>query len=366
MTLQPHRRPMARTDERLPWLAALLVTAVAAAAENPQSFIAQMDDALRNRNYQGVFVHEHGGQSETLRITHRVDNGQVSERIVSLDGSGREYIRRGSQITSYLPDQNLAVVDTTPDAGLLLAELRVPDLANSGQYRLRELAHTRTSGRQTRVIAVEPLDAMRYGYRLWIDEVSGMPLKTQLLSASGEVVEQLVFTDLRLPARIPDSELQPAVDTQGYRWLRRGAAASTAVGIPADTAWVAAQLPPGFRLTARSVQVLPGTNGPVTHLVYSDGLASVSVFVESAIANQVASGASDATLAVTLIGSTSAVSTTVQGHRVTAIGEVPPDTVRAIAGSVRAGAEAVGRGLPDAGPIAPRPGPAGGRNFPHP
>jgi sigma-E factor negative regulatory protein RseB len=359
---------MARTERSSLWLAALLVTAVAAAAaaESPQSFIAQMDEALRNRNYQGVFVHEHGGQSETLRITHRVDNGQVSERIVSLDGSGREYIRRGSQITSYLPDQNLVVVDTTPDAGLLLAELRVPDLANSGQYRLRELARTRTSGRQARVIAVEPLDAMRYGYRLWIDEASGMPLKTQLLAASGEIVEQLIFTDLRLPVRIPDSELQPAVDAQGYRWLRRGVAASTAVGIPADTAWVAAQLPPGFRLTARSVQVLPGTSGPVTHLVYSDGLASVSVFVESAIGEPGTGGASDATLAVTLIGSTSAVSTTVQGHRVTAIGEVPPDTVRAIAGSVRAGAEPVGRGLPDAGPIAPRPGPASGHNFPHP
>jgi sigma-E factor negative regulatory protein RseB len=357
---------MARTEGHRLWLAGLLVTAVAAAAESPQSFIAQMDEALRNRNYQGVFVHEHGGQSETLRITHRVDGGQVSERIVSLDGSGREYIRRGSQITSYLPDQNLVVVEPTPDAGLLLAELRVPDLANSGQYRLRELAQTRISGRQARVIAVEPLDAMRYGYRLWIDEASGMPLKTQLLSASGEVVEQLIFTDLRLPARIPDSELQPAVDAQGYRWLRRGAAAGTDVGIPADSAWVAARLPPGFRLTARSVRVLPGTSGPVTHLVYSDGLASVSVFVESGIGNAAAGGAGETMLAVTRIGSTSAVSTFVMGHRVTAIGEVPPETVRAIAGSLRAGAEPLGRGLPEMGPIAERPAPAAARNAPHP
>jgi len=258
------------------------------------------------------------------------------------------------------------VVETTPDAGLLLSELRVPDLANSGQYRLRELAQTRTSGRRARVIAVEPLDAMRYGYRLWIDEVSGMPLKTQLLSAQSEVVEQLIFTDLRLPARIPDSELQPAVDAQAYRWLRRGVTASSEVGIPADSAWVAARLPPGFRLTARSVQMLPGTSGPVTHLVYSDGLASVSVFVEAAIGTTVADGAGEATLAVTRIGSTSAVSTTVQGHRVTAIGEVPPETVQAIAGSLRAGAEPVGRGLPDMGSVAARPVPAAPGNPSHP
>ncbi|HEX9138255.1 MAG TPA: MucB/RseB C-terminal domain-containing protein, partial [Steroidobacteraceae bacterium] len=95
-------------------------------------------------------------------------------------------------------------------------------------------------------------------------------------------------------------------------------------------------------------------------------LASVSVFVESAIGKPAAGGAGAATLAVTRIGSTSAVSTTVLGHRVTAIGEVPPETVRAIAGSLREGAEPVGRGLPDMGPVAPRPGPTAGRNLPHP
>lgn len=315
---------------------ALAIGGMARAGDDAQQWLQRMEDALAARNYQGVFVHEHGGQTETLRIVHRASGGPLAERIVSLDGSGREFIRRGSELICYLPDQKTVLVEQAQDVGLLLGELRKLELAAAGQYTVSELARTRISGRSARVIVVEPRDGFRYGYRLWIDENTAMPLKTQLRTGNGQVVEQIVFTELTLPRNIADKALEPEVDAANYRWLRHEAV--TGAG---NSTWQARQLPPGFRMTVRATQMLPGAKHPVTHLVYSDGLASVSVFVEE-LARLPSNGNSSpaapddalATAELKRLGSSSAYSTVVQGHRITAIGEVPPDTVRSIAQSM--------------------------------
>jgi len=332
---------------------------VALAADEPRAWLERMERALATRNYQGTFVHEHGGQTDTLRVVHRVDGAGIAERIQSMDGSGREFVRHGSEVSTYFPDQQVVMVERAPQQGLLLAELlQLDDLAPQ-LYRLSEAPPTRISGRDAHVIDVEPRDDMRYGYRVWIDGASAMPLKTQLRTAAGAVVEQIVFTELTLPVHIDDSALQPPFDARAWRWLRHDsvAAAATARAAP-EVTWQAGELPPGFRMTARSTRLLPGGSQSVTHLVFSDGLASVSVFVEeSADQDTAAQGAGRQHGTVTALGSSSALSTTVNGHRVTAIGEVPAGTVRAIAGSLRAtGAERrTGAGAPAARP------PGGGR-----
>jgi sigma-E factor negative regulatory protein RseB len=272
-------------------------------------------------------VHEHAGESETLRIVHRADASGVAERLVSMDGSGREFIRKGSQLYIYLPDRRTVMVEQNPAAGLWLHGLPTLDASAASAYDIRELARARVSGRDARLIAISPLDALRYGYRVWIDEATALPLKTQLRDDSGAVLEQIVFTDLTLPAHIADGELEPGVDARDFHWLQRGTGTPEGGGMSAS--WQAGALPSGFRMTASARQVLP--RGPVEHLVFSDGLASVSVFIERAHAP---SAARDADAAARL-GVSSAYSTAVSGYRVTAVGEVPPDTVRAIALSIR-------------------------------
>ncbi|MGA3159142.1 MAG: MucB/RseB C-terminal domain-containing protein [Steroidobacteraceae bacterium] len=330
---------MRHTSRRIGFSLALFIAGAAlAATDEPQSWLDRMNHALATRNYQALFMHQHGGQSETLRITHRVTGSDVAERIVSLDGSGREFIRHGSQLYCYLPDQHLVLVEQSPPEGLLLSGLRDPDVSASGQYTLRELDEERISGRTARIIALEPRDAFRYGYRLWIDEASAMPLKTQLMTADGHVVEQIVFAQLSLPDHIADAALEPQVDVRGFRWLRRGSVTVTATieASGAALGWDARTLPPGFQLTARSVRLMPGQKAPVTQLVFSDGLASVSVFVEDDGSQPAAATAAggEPEMQVSTVGSASTVSTVIEGHRVTAIGEAPADTVRAIAGSV--------------------------------
>lgn len=320
-----------------PVLLGLVALSVSAAvfADDARALLERMERSLAGRNYQGTFVHEHGGQTETLRIIHRAEPTGFTERVVSLDGSGREVIRRDGEVRAYFPDQRAVLVDSGTRGGLLFPGLAGLDSAAGQIYAVHEESRARCSGRNAHVVVVEPRDEFRYGYRVWIDDSSAMPLKTQLRTGAGRVMEQVVFTELTLPAHIPDSALQPAVVARDYRWLRRGAVSAGNTDRPADASWDAAELPPGFRLISNSTQFVGGSQKPATHLVFSDGLASVSVFVEAPSAT--ARGAEPSTTTMTSLGSSSALSTEVDGHKVTAIGEVPPDTVRAITRSLRVG-----------------------------
>jgi sigma-E factor negative regulatory protein RseB len=222
-----------------------------------------------------------------------------------------------------------------------------------------------------RVIGIEPRDQLRYGYRVWIDEATAMPLRMQLRDAHGYTLEQIVFTDLVLPAHISPMELVPTVDAHNYRWVQQDVPAPAGHSHSAlAISWQASSLPPGFRMTASARQMLPG--GPAEHLVFSDGLASVSVFVQvrGNAGGDAGGSAHDDTAS---LGTSSAYSTAVQGYRITVVGEVPPQTVRDIARAMRAAVPPAAMaesslGVPDPRGIGQHPEgtdlarPGGGRN----
>jgi len=337
-----------RSSGRLASLALAWAVVGAAAAEEavqkiapeftPAQWLERMDHALTTRNYDGTFSHWQGGRMELLRIIHRVQDGTVSERLASLDGSGREFIRTGSSLACYLPDRRTVLVEQRPAEESLVGFPTVNDQTASF-YDIREAGHTRLNRRDTHVITVSPRDEYRYGYRLWIDASTAMPLKSQLADAHGQVIEQIVFASLTLSSHIPDSAFRPEISTEGFQWLRNDAAPHPQPGVAA-LAWSAMSLPPGFRMTVRSAQVLPGSASPVDHLVFTDGFASVSVFVE----RQPAPSGEQPVPESAAVGSSSAFSTVVDGHKITAVGEVPPATVRFIASQLKAqGAPSAGR-----------------------
>src|SRR4051795_4093264 len=212
--------PRPRTRERICWLAFAMVVATTVTAEEPTKWLERMNQALTTRNYDGTFSHWQGGKVEMLRIIHRVQDGAVAERLVSLDGSGREFIRSGSDLACYLPDKKTVVVERRPADESLLGGFPAVNSQTEVFYDIQEVAKTRLNRRDTRVITVSPKDEFRYGYRLWIDESTAMPLKTQLCDGQGRVIEQIVFASLTLSSRIPDSAFKPEVVTDGFQWLR--------------------------------------------------------------------------------------------------------------------------------------------------
>jgi len=308
-------------------------------ADDPREWLEKMNRALATRNYDGTFFHLSDGHVETMRIVHRVRAGRVTERLVSVDGSGREFVRNNDELTCYLPDQHTVLVEPRQDRGPFLGSLPQFGADVNDYYTLEELPVSRVLGRPARVILVNPKDQFRFGYRLWLDENTAMPLKTQLCDSKGQIIEQILFARLDMPENIPDSDLTPTVHTEGMRWVHQGASHDSASS--ALSAYRASELPPGFHLTVSGAQTLGGATTPATHLVYSDGLATVSVFVEAerdakpGTDDKPATPAEPPMQGLARVGSGFAFSTVVQGHQVTAVGEVPAQTVEFIAHSVK-------------------------------
>src|SRR3979411_240431 len=123
----------------------------------PAQWLERMNEALTTRNYDGTFSHWHGGHVEMLRIIHRVQDGTVSERLASLDGSGREFIRTGASLTCYLPDRRTVLVEQRPQQEPLVVFPTFDDQAASF-YDIREVGRTRLNRRDTHVISVSPKD----------------------------------------------------------------------------------------------------------------------------------------------------------------------------------------------------------------
>ena len=135
-----------RNGARFVALALLLGAGVAFGAE-PKEWLERMNKALTTRNYVGVFTHVHGGRVETLRIIHRVRGRDVSERLLSLDGSGREFIREGTEVTCYFPDRRTVLVERRAPDGPLLGALPAIDDASSQVYEIRGGERERLLGR---------------------------------------------------------------------------------------------------------------------------------------------------------------------------------------------------------------------------
>jgi sigma-E factor negative regulatory protein RseB len=301
----------------------LLLSAVFAADETDgHAWLERMTRSLATRNYDGRFLRLGNGHTENMRIVHRVVDGVTTERLVSLDGSAREVVRTASEVMCYLPDQRTVLVEPRTDRDSLLNTVPNYNVGLKSNYVVTSPASGRVMGRSARLVTVEPRDEYRYGYRLWLDQESAMPLKSELCDAQGRTIEQVVFSDLQLPPTIADEMLQPSMSTEGFRWVRQE---RPRVVPPQTGGWVVVHPPQGFRLTITRIQTIAGS--PVRHLVFSDGLASVSVFIESRPTSAEKPG-------LARVGTAHAFSTEVQDHRVIAVGEVPASTVRALATSV--------------------------------
>jgi sigma-E factor negative regulatory protein RseB len=306
-------------------LVACAAPQVHAAAPNAAQWLERMTEALATLNYDGLFTHTAGQQSETMRIVHRVEGGRSMERLVSLDGSGREIVRTAEEVHFYMPDRRVVLVEPRGDEGSLLRALPAPGPELDELYTLAVRKGSKLLGRDVRVLDILPRDVYRYGYRLWLDEETAMPLRSEVVNGEGRAVEAMHFTQLEVRDRIAARELEPAVDATGYQWVRTRKRGEQQ---PASVGWRPRKVPPGFRLVATRVQVVPGVPMPVQHLIFSDGFASVSVFIEPGQAKGPTPPES------TSVGSSSTFSTQVRGHVVTAIGEVPATTVRELATSV--------------------------------
>lgn len=311
--------------------AVLCMLPVAALADEAREWLQRMEQAVESLSYEGTFVHMVGNQVETMHVIHRAVDGEISERLFSRDQPGREVLRRNGKVTCIFADQQTVLVERRGGrhGAPLLGALLEGSSDIEQWYAFAEAGADSKLGRSSKVIEIRPRDEFRYGHRLWLDQLTAIPLKIQLLDPAGRTVEQIQFVSMIVPAEISDARLQPDVATDGFTWFEQEPerdVRETGSGAPG---WEAADPPPGFALREARVRSMPGSDHAVEHLVYSDGLASVSLFVEPVEAGE------EELSGLSRMGAAHAFTLVIDGRQVTAVGEVPPNTVERLARSLR-------------------------------
>lgn len=334
-------------------LASALGLSATVQADESADLLLKISDAARTQNYQGVVIYRGDDLLETFRIAHRYDNGDERERVQSLSGEVREILKHDDKVICILPkDQQMTVNRPTPK-GLFpgLDAVRIQQL--NKVYALRPLGEARVAGRPCVGLAVAPLDQFRYGYEIWADAETSVPLKVSLIGQDGRPLEQMFFTEVEFPEQIPDSAFQMAFDPETMRKVTQSSAGAISQAaaelVAANPELVKAQsdqmavptMPPGFKVTMRDVRELPDQRGIMEHVVLSDGLSAISVFRS----RQVVSGQQPAFAGLSQMGAVNAYGRVVGRTHITVIGEAPAQTVRMIGDSFGEPAESFAESL---------------------
>ncbi|MGF6777913.1 MucB/RseB C-terminal domain-containing protein [Paraburkholderia sp. GAS334] len=328
---------------RLPaflFCAAVLLSAISRAfaqSEDPAAvrrtaadWLNRIHQAAQQQNYEGAFVYQRGSFVQSSRISHYATrNDGEYEQLESLDGKPRRMLRHNDDLYTFVPERHLCVVEKRQNKDSFPALLSAPGDQVLAVYEPKLLGTDRVAGIDSQVIELDPKDAYRYAYKLWADTKTGLLLRAQTLDPSGQVLEQLSFSQIRIGVPVDKTAIVSGIhNTAGWTVVRPPI---ESVDMEAQ-GWQMSPTVPGFHkirelrrpMAARD----PGDPTiPVDQAVFSDGLAAISIFVEPVEKNTRKEGS----------GSSGATHVLVKRHGdfwITLLGEVPQATLQQFASAI--------------------------------
>lgn len=332
--------PWSRAGRRLLLLGAwAFVGAAAAQTFGPQAgeapkavpdrgfneWLLRLHEASRQRNYIGTFVvSSNTGAMSSARIWHACDADQQVERVENLTGVPRATIRRNSEVATFLPEHRVVRTEKRESLGLFPELLQSKDGTIPEFYTARKIGYDRVAGHDAEVVQLAPRDNLRFGYRIWSEKKSGLVVKLQTLDLEGRVLEQAAFTELQLDAPLKADKLaQMMTPPEGWKVEKAEAVKTSA----AAEGWALKTSVPGFRPMScyRRPAGAPAAPEGTMQWIFSDGLASVSLFVEAYDRQR------HLQEGLFAAGATQTLTRRIQDWWLTAVGEVPPQTLKAFA-----------------------------------
>ncbi len=291
-----------------------------APARSVDAWLTRMHTASRQHSFAGTFVvSSPAGDLSSGRIWHAGEGERQAEKIESLTGAARSTLRLDDQVLTLLPEQRLARLERRLSAGAFPDLLKSRESAVADHYTVREAGTDRVAGFEADVVLIEPRDRYRHGYRIWSERRSGLVIKLQTVDAQGQVLEQAVFSQLQIDPPLRASQVVKTLTPPGgWRVERVQSVRTTAEA----EGWELHTPVPGFK--ALGCYRRDAGGGDTLQCVFSDGLASVSLFVEPY--DRQRHGAVPAVLST---GASQTQGRRVQAWWLTAVGEVPPQTLRA-------------------------------------
>ena len=298
-------------------LASCLVSPVSIAADDAWLALQKSAYAARELNYQGVFVYVNGKQTSSVQVTHMNNAGREMTRNVVLDNNAqanqpREVYSQGNDIVILRQKNQKTVIEKRRGQNLFPAMLPTDLRAVKASYNATFGAKELVAGRQAQVIDLISNDAYRYSYKIWADTEYGLLLKMTLVDSKSKTLEQIEFTQLSTLNSQDVNWFQPKIDvTKSYEMQD-----NTAVN-HVNSNWIITELPTGYAKVDHRALAVPGKAGPVDQMIFSDGIGSVSVFIEPLTKNV------RPKMGQMSIGSTNICARVLDGYQITVVGEVP-------------------------------------------
>lgn len=285
--------------------------------------------AAHQTDFSGTFVYQYGNQVETSRITHIVDSDGEHDRLESLDGARREIIHHNDQVWCYLGDRKVKLGNRR---GVRAFPALLPEqlaLMNEN-YLVKQTEEGRVAGFHAHAMILQAKDNLRYNHRMWAHVDSGLLLKAEVLDERGRVIEQYAFTQLTIGGNIDRKWIEEGKSSSGAPEYQQTAdTIPIAAAQPDSSGWQVDALPAGFKKVTEVRRTLRNMKAPVIHMVFSDGMAGISIFIEAVADNP------DANVGLSSQGAIHVYSKRSGNNLVTVVGEVPPRTVMQVADSVR-------------------------------
>lgn len=287
------------------------------------ALLDKMRSAMSGLQYRGVIAYSRDNKVENIEFVHAVSDGVERERLVSLSGPMREVIRRGQEVRCYLHDSRTVLIESkAPGRDLFDLPANFDQLRPYYAFILG--GKDRIAQRDAQAVAIIAKDDLRYGRRVWVDTVSSLPLKVEIIDGSETVIEQMVFSSLDVGGSVTSEQFEPSSGSAQRDWETRAP-----VNLPIDSLrWTLHGVPAGFQIASFRQIRNPSFNRPVEHLLLSDGLASVSVYFDE-VGEQLVVGQPSTS------GAIHSFSRKIGDFLVTAIGEIPARTAQAIANGIR-------------------------------
>ena len=316
-------------------LAGIATAGVSAAygADEGLAWLTRMANASSHVNYSGTFVYHNRGSTETSRVVHFVNQaGGVFERLEALDGPAREVIRTNDLVTCYLPA--IRTVRIEQRNAKLVPGMLPENLAEIGEsYRVRLGGMGRIAGHECQIVMLEPKDKLRYGREFCAEVKTALPLRVRTISDKREGVEAFAFTQLTIGGSFNRERVRSRYAAKSQGWRVDRSALSEREG---ETGWAVTQQPAGFKKLLEVRRSIAGRAGSVAQIIFSDGLAAVSVFIEPSAGRRPAQ-------TLTHQGAVNIYTRPVADHLVTVLGEAPAATVMQIGNSLELRSSTVAR-----------------------
>jgi len=294
------------------------------------SWLEKMDSAVRELNYEGTFVYLHNQHMESMRLIHTVADGKERERLISLNGLPREVVRDSNSVICVLPESRAVLVGMRSGQRGIGKMLPHNPTELSAYYDFLLQGEERVANRKAKVIMVVPKDNNRYGHRIYLAMEHALPLRSDLLDMSGKPVSQIMFTELRVGPEVRKEAMERVGPEERHAYSRTYNQPMRLQEMVEEKnrEWNFNSLPAGYRLSVHARRAATANHQQIEHFVFTDGLATLSVYIEKASGDKILDGDSK-------MGAVNAFGTNVNGFQVTAVGEVPAETVRQIALSVQ-------------------------------